>query len=199
MTGEVRIRTATAADGDPLADLMAIAGDGIPLEVWGALAGPGASAIAVGRARARRPEGSFSHANAWVAECDGAVLGMAFGYPLRDDAAAASDLARLPANVRPFVELEAYAPGSFYLNGLATFPEARRRGLGRRLLSEAFARAAVAGCPTVSLTMFEGNVAAAALYRRFGFAECGRRPALTDPRHHPRGDVLLLEAPLRRD
>ena len=196
MIEDVRIRDATVEDGALLADLMIMAGDGIPLEVWTTLARPDERPIDVGRARARRPEGSFSYTNGWVAVVEGAVMGMAFGYRLADEPASPEQIARLPANVRPFVELEAVAPGSFYLNGLATFPGARRQGLGRTLLGAAFERAAAAGCPRVSLTMFEQNAPASALYRGFGFVEKARRPALVDPLHHHRGEVLLLEAPV---
>jgi len=48
-------------------------------------------------------------------------------------------------------------------------PEARRRGVGRRLLERAIARAAERGCRLLGLTTNERNTAALALYLRLGF------------------------------
>ena len=39
--------------------------------------------------------------------------------------------------MRPLVLLEAKAPGSWYVNVLATFPEFRRQGIGVQLLAVA--------------------------------------------------------------
>lgn len=48
--------------------------------------------------------------------------------------------------------------------------EARRRGVGRRLVAFAMARAVVKGCRSIGLNTNERNESALALYRRCGFA-----------------------------
>ena len=59
---------------------------------------------------------------------------------------------------------------------LATHPELRRNGIGRRLLARALQQAAQEGLRSAYLEVRAGNQAAQALYRSFGFVEDGRRP-----------------------
>ena len=60
---------------------------------------------------------------------------------------------------------------------LAVAPEARRQGLGARLLAAALAEAVARGVERVVLEVAVDNAAAIALYRAAGFHEVGRRPA----------------------
>lgn len=191
------IRAADHRDAPALAELMILAGDGIPLEVWQRHADDGRKPVDVGIERAARDSGAFSHRNAWIAHRDDTTVGMGFGYRLDDGPLDPEHLASLPENVVPFVRLEAEAPGSFYLNGLAVFPQWRRAGTGRLLMDYAFRRAREADCDRISLTMFAGNTRAAGLYRDMGFREIARRPPLRDPAHRQRGDILLLQTPAR--
>ncbi len=59
---------------------------------------------------------------------------------------------------------------------LAVLPEARRTGLGGRLLERALAWAVACGVRTWFLEVAEDNPAALALYRGAGFRAVGRRP-----------------------
>ena len=77
---------------------------------------------ASGRAR---DSGGFSWRNAVVAEIGGEIAACLVGYRL-DDPYELGGLADTPEIVRPLVKLEAKAPGSWYVNVLATFPEFRR-------------------------------------------------------------------------
>ena len=58
---------------------------------------------------------------------------------------------------------------------LAVAPEARRRGLGRRLVSRFLYQARLRGAETAFLEVAEDNAAAQALYARAGFVLSGRR------------------------
>jgi [ribosomal protein S18]-alanine N-acetyltransferase len=58
---------------------------------------------------------------------------------------------------------------------LAVAPAVRRRGIAMALLSAARAEIAVRGGKAVFLEVSVGNLAAQALYHRFGFVEVGRR------------------------
>jgi ribosomal protein S18 acetylase RimI-like enzyme len=54
-------------------------------------------------------------------------------------------------------------------------PTARGRGVGARLIAEAVNRMRSAGETTITLNVNINNPHAAALYRKLGFAQTGRR------------------------
>ena len=65
--------------------------------------------------------------------------------------------------------------GEAELLTLAVAPEARRRGLGRKLVARFLYQARLRGAEQAFLEVAAGNAAARALYARCGFAESGRR------------------------
>ncbi|MGH2684404.1 MAG: GNAT family N-acetyltransferase [Actinomycetota bacterium] len=74
-----------------------------------------------------------------------------------------------------FIEAPA---GPAVIWGMWVTPEARREGIGGRLLTAALEWAVAEGPTAVRLWVSEGNTAAAELYRRAGFAPTGRAKAL---------------------
>lgn len=80
------------------------------------------------------------------------------------------------------------------LGNLAVAPDARRRGLGRRLVRTALEAARSAGAEHVTLEVRESNRAALALYRGMGFRLLDRRE---DYYRLPREDALVLAADTR--
>ena len=75
---------------------------------------------------------------------------------------------------------------------LAVRPEARRRGLARRLVEAAAARAAGLGAERLFLEVADDNAAARALYARCGFVETGRRRGYYPGEDGRRTDALIL-------
>ncbi len=59
---------------------------------------------------------------------------------------------------------------------IATLPDFRRQGIGARILVEALREAYTDGARWAFLEVREGNKAAQAMYRKFGFRVTGRRP-----------------------
>ncbi|MBS0564106.1 MAG: ribosomal protein S18-alanine N-acetyltransferase [Proteobacteria bacterium] len=59
---------------------------------------------------------------------------------------------------------------------IAVLPEARNRGMGRRLLAGFLREAAARGAATAFLEVGATNESALALYRKAGFRAAGRRP-----------------------
>lgn len=98
-----------------------------------------------------------------------------------------------------FVLMRAVADEAEVLT-LAVRPDARGRGLGRRLLVEGVAQAEALGAGRVFLEVADDNAAALTLYRRSGFAEAGRRRGYYARSDGSRRDALLftlnLAAPL---
>lgn len=75
---------------------------------------------------------------------------------------------------------------------LAVCPQARRRGLGGRLVGEGAVEAAARGAVRLFLEVAADNAPARALYARAGFAEAGRRPGYYARPDGGRQDALLL-------
>jgi ribosomal protein S18 acetylase RimI-like enzyme len=185
-------RPATKADASALAVLVDIAGEGMPAYMWSTLAAPGQSALELGRERARRDEGGFSYRNAVIAEIDGEIAASLVGYRLDDPYDLEGSLAETPDIVRPLVRLEAKAPGSWYVNVLATFPEFRRRGIGARLLAIAAEKAREQGARSLSVIVGSWNDGAARLYGGAGYEPVAREKAILFPGCPHRGDWVLM-------
>ncbi len=80
--------------------------------------------------------------------------------------------------------------GEAQVLNLATLPEHRGRGYGRRLLLRMFDEARARGCDTVTLEVRESNAPARGLYGSVGFTEVGCRP---DYYQCPREAAIIME------
>jgi ribosomal protein S18 acetylase RimI-like enzyme len=176
---EHAIRPATLQDADALAALVNFAGEGLPLYLWTKMAKEGEDPWAVGRARARREEGSFSYRNAAVIEREGAVAACLIGYPLADAPEAIG--ADMPGMFVPLQELENLAPGTWYVNVLAGYPQWRGQGFGAALLQHAETLARTAGVKNgMSVIVADNNAGARRLYERAGYREVAKRPMVKE-------------------
>jgi ribosomal protein S18 acetylase RimI-like enzyme len=191
MDGPVRIRPAVKADAGNLAVLVDIAGEGLPSLMWNDLKAPRQSTLEFGRSRAARETGGFSYRNATMAECEGEPAGALIGYPL-DEPYDLGNLDELSQFVRPLVLLESRAPGSWYVNVLACFPEFRGRGIGLRLLAEAEVKARETGARELSIIVASENEGAARLYARAGYRERARERLAAYPGAPHGGDWVLM-------
>ena len=188
----VRIRRATVSDARALAELIEIAGEGIPTYLWSQMAKTGETSLDVGERRVRREEGGFSYRHALVAELAGEIVGTILAYRLPDVSDEdRSAIAGLPDFLRPFVELEFEVPGSFYINALAVRAPFRSCGIGSRLLRKAEGQAIEAGCRRMSVQHFGRNRRAGVFYRRHGFRQVGER-ALAPHAARPYEDRSIL-------
>jgi ribosomal protein S18 acetylase RimI-like enzyme len=171
-------RPATKEDAGVLAELVNHAGEGMPLYLWGKLAGRGETAWDVGRARAGREHGSFSYRNATIIERKGEAAGCLIGYAIADaPLALAPDI---PAMFRPLQELENLAPGTWYVNVLAVLPTFRNAGLGTELLRLADRTGRELGSRGLSLIVSDANTGARRLYERTGYRETATRPMVKE-------------------
>jgi ribosomal protein S18 acetylase RimI-like enzyme len=180
----------------PLPVLVDIAGEGMPADMWRGLAAPGQSAVEIGRARARRKQGGFSYKNATIAEIGDEVAASPVGYCLADPYDL-GDLDEVPEGVRPLLKLEAQAPGSWYINVLATFPEFRGQGIGTRLLEIAQSKARETRTPALSVVVGSWNEGAARLYARAGYSPVASEPAILPAGFPHQGDWVLMLRSLR--
>jgi len=195
----VTIRPARPDDCGDIARLFLISSDGLAEYIWSQAGADGASPLDTGRRRYAREGVDFSYQNCLVAEEDGHVIAMLHSFVMppkaeTDDEAAANDNdigEAVDPVLQPYAELE--DPGSLYVSGVAVTPEHRGRGLGRKLMEQARARAERLDLPRVSLICFEANETAMQLYRRLGYAEVDRRPVVPHASlHYSEVDAVLL-------
>lgn len=170
------IRKAEASDAAHLVRFINMAADDLPMHFWRKSVGPEGDAIAYGMERAARATGSFSYSNAWLAEVEGAVAACLLGYPAEDEPAPIAP--DTPPVFVPLLELEALAPGSWYLNVLATYESFRGRGCGSALLAKAEDITRAGGRRVISLITADTHHEAQRLYAAKGYTEIARRPVV---------------------
>lgn len=167
------IREAKATDAAHLVQFINMAADDLPLHFWQRSVGPGGDPWAYGQERAAREKGNFSYRNAWLAEVDGEVAACLLGYPAEDEPSPVDP--ETPAVLIPLLELEALAPGAWYLNVLATYAAFRGRGCGSALLVHAEGVARRNGHANISLIAEDTHLEALRLYAAKGYREVARR------------------------
>jgi ribosomal protein S18 acetylase RimI-like enzyme len=190
-------RRATPEDAGALARLINYAGEGLPLYLWTQMAEAQEDPWEVGRRRARREEGAFSYRNAIVAELDGEIVACLIGYPL-PDLPELTNTEDMPPLFVPLQELEDLAPGTWYLNVLATDPARRGQGHGSGLLALAERIAARHGKTGVSIIVSDANAGARRLYERWGCHWIAHRPMVKEAWDNPGRNWVLLFKPLDR-
>jgi ribosomal protein S18 acetylase RimI-like enzyme len=189
---DVVIRQARREDSRTIAELFLISSDGLAEYIWRKVAEPGETPLDAGARRYARDGVAFSYQNCILAETAGGVVGMAHGFPMDADPAAAPETDPV---LRPYADLEDF--GSLYIAGIALFPEHRGRGIGSRLMAAVEDRARAMHRPRLSLICFERNQGAMRWYGRLGFRELARRPLVPHPSlHYTEGDAVLLACPV---
>lgn len=178
-----------------MAELVNIAGEGMPLYLWTGMADEGESPWQIGRQRAQRESGGFSYRNTVVQEVGDNVVAALIGYRLAD-VPEPIDYSELPAMFVPMQQLEDLVPGTWYINVLAAFPEHRGKGYGTGLLDIAEKIAAQEGCKGLSLIVSDGNPRARKLYTRSGYQEIASRPMVKDAWENAGKNWILLRKAL---
>ena len=189
------IRRATPGDAPALTQLIDFASLGFAPCLWSKIAGPGGDPWAVGRERVLREVGGFSYRNAVILEREGRVAAGLIGYPLADSPEPIPD--NMPPMVVPLQELVNLAPGTWYVNILAAYPDQRGQGLGTALLAVADKIAAETGGAGqskrgLSLIVSDTNTGARRLYERTGYAEVARRRKVKEDWQNAGKDWVLL-------
>ena len=183
-------RRATTNDAADMAELVNMAGHGLPLYLWGKTARPGQSAWEVGRERAMHGTGGFAYRNTVVREVEGKVAACLIGYALAEEPEPIDE--DVPSMLVPLLELENEVPGTWYINVLAAYPEYRGSGRGSELLGVAEKLAKEARCSGISLITSDANVGAHRLYERHGFSDHATRPIIKEDWEYPGNTWVLM-------
>ncbi len=189
---KILIRRAKVEDSPKLAELMNLAGEGIPAYLWEQMAASDEDPMAIGARRVARTEGGFSYTNAYVASCGDAIAGMLLGYKLPDPHDP-GPMEEVPSVVRPLMELESLVPGSWYVNAVATDSTYRGQGIGSKLMERAEQLAAYSNTATLSLIVAEENTSAMTFYENLGYQVIERRQIVHYPGCPHTGDWILMK------
>ena len=189
---DLKIRAALACDIPHLAYIWLEATGGVIEALYeGAI--PGRRTNEIVEHVFSRSDSTTCFSNVIVAQEDGVVVGGIHAYPEAQEANNPSDplVAEDRLGVlKPFMEL--HAAGGYYIVAVALYPQARNKGIAKRLLQQAESNAKSLGFEQVSLHVFEQNSVAHSLYLRLGYQEEGRRRAVAHPRLRYDGDLLLM-------
>jgi ribosomal protein S18 acetylase RimI-like enzyme len=186
-------RRATPADARAIAELIDVAGKGIPSLLWEDEAAEGETPLDVGTRLIGRSGYSLSFENAVVGEDGTRITSLLLGCVDNTDA---TDLADAPEIVHPLIRLHRHAPRRWHVHALAVRPEYRRHELGTRLLRITDALAFDDGLTETSLTVAENNEGARRLYDREGYREVAREPVVPHSRLNVTGNWLLMTRPV---
>jgi ribosomal protein S18 acetylase RimI-like enzyme len=180
-------RPASNSDCRTIASLYSISSDGVADYIWSKLAKPGQDILDVGQHRYERENTLFSYLNCTLVEVDSAIAGMLVAFPLWADGDGAPETDPVLA---PYSRLEEDA--SFYVCGVALFPEYRGLGIGSRFMQQAEDSCRKQGLEKLSLVVFEQNMGAKRLYEALGYRERSRAAIVPHPMIHYSGDALLM-------
>jgi len=179
---------ATRSDCRAIASLYSISSDGVADYIWTNLAGPGEKILDVGQRRYEREDTVFSYKNCVVVKKENENVGMLVAFPMF--AEESTDDNDIDPVLAPYSKLE--CDNSFYICGMAVFPEYRGKGIGTQLLELAEEHAREKGFHKLSLIVFEQNTGAKRLYERSGYHEVAREPVVPHPLIHYSGDALMM-------
>ena len=189
---DLKIRTALTSDIPHLAYIWLEATGGVIEALYeGAI--PGRQTNEIVEHVFSRSGTTTCFSNAIIAEEGGAVVGGLHAYPEAEEAHDPSDPLVEEGRLcvaKPFSEL--HPTGSYYIVAVALYPEARNKGIAKRLLQQAESTAKSLDFEQISLHVFEQNSVARSLYLRLGYQEEGRRCVVAHPRIRYDGDILLM-------
>ncbi len=186
---KVEFRPARKEDSRKIAELFSISSDGVADYTWSTMAEPGEQILDVGERRYSRKDTQFSYQNCMIAEIDREIVGMLAAFPMEGEGRN-DDRKEIDPILEPYTKLE--QPNSYYIAGMAVFPEYRGYGIGTKLLQIAEERAGNLGLNQMSLIVFEANSGAKRLYERHGYYETARERVVPHRMIHHSGYALLM-------
>ncbi|MDA2918393.1 GNAT family N-acetyltransferase [Desulfobacterota bacterium AH_259_B03_O07] len=189
MLDRIKFRPAKKEDSRTISHLFSIFSDGISDYTWKTLADPGEEVLDVGERRYSRDNTPFSYQNCTVAEIGGEIVGMIAAFPMETLESNDGEMDVDPV-LAPYSKLE--QPNSYWIGGMAVFPEYRRKGYGSKFLEIAEQQAKDLGLSLLSLIVFEQNEGAKRLYDRHVYYEIGREKVVPHELIHVTGYALLM-------
>ena len=184
------MRPFQSEDASTVARLNNMASGGILLSNWNRTAGTDGDPWEVGRLQ--QIDQMKSGWTMIVLDLGAGIEAVLMGQPHPTEPVSVDGL---DAEWVPLVELENLMPGAWCLNVIATLPEHRGKGHGKRLMELAGMIARAEGHTDLALVVSDANVEAIRLYRRSGFSEKARRVMVKGDWDGPGREWLLMVKP----
>ena len=184
-------RCATIEDAKSLAELVNMAGEGLPYYLWTQLAENTQSPWDIGKERAMREQGGFSYKNAIVRDEDQSVVCCLIGYPITEKLSP-EDYGEIPGMFVPLQKLEDCAVASWYINVLATYSQHRMKGYGSEMLKIAEGLATENKLDRLSLIVANANTDAIRFYEKHHFKQADSREMIREGWETPSNEWLLM-------
>lgn len=181
----IEFRPAKKEECRIIAELYSISSNGVANYIWTKLAKPGEDILDVGERRYEREDTFFSYKNCTVVEVDGVISGMMVAFPIVADDEVDED----PV-LAPYSRLE--EDNSYYICGVALYPEYRGKGIGHQFMALAKKQAMLEGIHKLSLIVFEDNENALGIYQELGYKEIKRERIVQHPMIQHSGDAILM-------
>lgn len=181
-------RKADLADLKDMLPLAKLTVPGFVEHLWSRLAEDGETVDDFGR---RAQEAFIKEGQTIVAELEGRVAAMLISYPMAE--APNPHVPGMDEMLKPMMTLFSKAAGTWYLHGIAAYPEFAGRGLGSRLIEVAERQGRLQGKPRTSLLVIDTNLAAIRLYERRGYVVTATQPVVKKGWQTPASDWLLME------
>lgn len=194
MLPEYKIRPARAEDAREIASLIAISSDGVATIEWHEQAVKEAcDPLDIGERNYQNRHADYSYSNATIVDKNNQVAGMLLTFRM-PDAKPGNPQNRPGANDKnvfaPYIYLQ--QPNSWYICGVAFYPQHRDQGPGSRLTDLANEQARENGLTSLSLVVFEQNKGAVRLYEKLGYQVVDRAPVVPHRLIRYDGDALLM-------
>jgi ribosomal protein S18 acetylase RimI-like enzyme len=181
----ISFRAAKKEDCRTIAELYSISSDGVADYIWAKSVKPYEEILDVGEWRYEREDSVFSYKNCTIVEVGGEIAGMMVAFPM----VASGDVNEDPV-LAPYSRLE--EDNSYYICGMALFPEHRSKGIGHQFMALAKQQAKLRRFNKISLIVFGQNTDAKRLYEELGFKEVRRETIVAHPLIPHTGDVILM-------
>jgi ribosomal protein S18 acetylase RimI-like enzyme len=147
----------------------------------------------IGETIYRSSLGNYSYKNALVVEKQNRVAGMLLSFAMpagsgREEKSRPDS--KNPNVFAPYMYLE--EPDSWYICGIAFYPEHRGQGLGTLLMYEVEVLAIKNHYSKLSLVAFENNTRSVHLYKKMGYQIVDHAPIVPHPLIPYTGQALLM-------
>lgn len=188
------IRPATKSDAKIIAELIAESSSGVAVIEWQETADEqNSTALEIGEAMYQNESGDYSYKNVQIAEIDGQAVGMMLCFAMPKDKQRNPDerpTINSPNVFAPYMYLEEY--NSWYVSGVAVYPEFRGQGIGSQFMQLAERQAKENGFSRISLIAFEQNTGSVRLYERLGYRIIDQAPIIPHEKIPYVGAALLM-------